>query len=273
MSPTPDQVRDPAQTATRPARMSAQDLVPEVVLRPVREGQAYEATLEQLATAVRLGVLTTGSQLPPERELATRLGVSRVTLREAIATLRDLGMVETRRGRAGGSFVTYDWAAREAETGDAAATTEAELEDVLGFRRVVEPGTAYLAASRALPATDRGWLKECLRDVSDASRRDAAEHRQADSRLHLAIAGLSGSPSLVEAVSRSQSALHQLLAAIPVLPRNIEHSNADHEAVVDAILSGEPEDARELAEEHCDKTAALLRGLLAHPTTHPGGTP
>ncbi|WP_195849182.1 FadR/GntR family transcriptional regulator [Arsenicicoccus cauae] len=261
---------------TQPTAVPAQDLVPEVVLRPVREGQAFEATLEQLATAVRLGVLPAGSQLPPERELAARLGVSRVTLREAIATLRDLGMVETRRGRGGGSFITYDWAVHDAGSADLAGVT-ADLEDVLGFRRVVEPGTAYLAASRALPAADRGWLKECLRDVAEASGRDTAEHRQADSRLHLAIAGLSGSASLVEAVSRSRSVLHQLLAAIPVLARNIEHSNADHAAIVDAILSGEPEDARELAEEHCDKTAALLRGLLAHPTTpaptQPGGTP
>src|SRR6476469_8892406 len=76
------------------------------VLRPVRGHHAFEGCVEQLATAIRLGVYPVGSLLPPERELAERLAVSRATLREAIAALRQAGLVETRRGRGGGTVVT-----------------------------------------------------------------------------------------------------------------------------------------------------------------------
>ena len=91
---------------------------------------------------------------------------------------------------------------------------------------------------------------------------DNAAHRLADSRFHLAVATVSGSPMLIEAVTRAQSALHELLVAIPVLRRNIEHSNDQHDAIVRAILAGDPIAARAAMEEHCDATSALLRGLL-----------
>src|ERR687893_2681668 len=76
------------------------------VLRPVRSHHAFEACVEQLATAIRLGVYPVGSALPPERDLADRLAVSRATLREAMAALRQAGLVETTRGRGGGTVVT-----------------------------------------------------------------------------------------------------------------------------------------------------------------------
>ena len=132
--------------------------------------------------------------------------------------------------------------------------------DALTFRRVVEPGAAWLAATQPLAGDQRAWLNECLREVDEAP--DAASHRVADSRLHLAIATLSGSPMLVDAVTRSQAALHDMLMAIPVLRRNIEHSNTQHHQVVTAVLGGDAERARAVMEEHCDATSALLRGLI-----------
>src|SRR6195256_97354 len=76
-----------------------------VVLRPVRTGNAFEETVERLLQAIPLGVAGRGERLPAERELAVRLGVSRVTLREAIRALAEAGYVESRRGRDGGAFV------------------------------------------------------------------------------------------------------------------------------------------------------------------------
>jgi GntR family transcriptional repressor for pyruvate dehydrogenase complex len=67
---------------------------------------------------------------------------------------------------------------------------------------------------------------------------------------------------LIEAVTRAQAAVQELLAAIPVLQRNISHSNAQHDAVVAAVLAGDGDRARAFMEEHCDATSALLRGLL-----------
>lgn len=232
--------------------------LPEVVLRPA-SGNAFEGTVEQLATAIRLGVFTQGQALPPERELAERLGVSRNTLREVIAALRDSGLVTTRRGRGGGSVVTYAGVEPGSEP-TAAARTGAALADALDFRYVVEPGAAALAAGRALAADQRAWLLESVRAVRNAP--DNAAHRLADSRFHLAVATLSGSPMVIESVTRAQAALHEMLTAIPVLRRNIEHSNDQHDAIVVAILGGDPKGARAAMEEHCDATAALLRGLL-----------
>src|SRR5215213_8462456 len=83
-----------------------QHALSEAVLRPVRGHHAFESCVEQLAMTIRLGVYPFGSTLPPERELADRLDVSRATLREAMAALRSAGLVETRRGRGGGTIVT-----------------------------------------------------------------------------------------------------------------------------------------------------------------------
>ena len=232
--------------------------LPDAVLRPA-PGNAFESTVEQLATAIRLGVFAHGELLPPERELAERLGVSRMTLRDAIAALRDSGMVQTTRGRGGGTTVVYAGSAPAAD-GSPSVRHGADLADALAFRRVVEPGAAFLAAGRSLSADQRAWLTSAAREVRAAP--DAAAHRLADSRLHLAVATLSGSPMLIEAVTRAQAALHELLSAIPVLPRNIAHSNDQHDAVVAAVLGGDAEGARRLMEEHCDATSALLRGLL-----------
>ena len=87
-------------------------------------------------------------------------------------------------------------------------------------------------------------------------------HRQADSRFHLTIAALTGSPRIVESVTSVQSTLHEMLSAIPVLETNIAHSDTQHARIVTAILAGRPDRARQVMEEHCDDTAALLRGLL-----------
>lgn len=231
--------------------------LPDIVLRPA-SGNAFEVTVEQLATAIRLGVFTDGQLLPPERELAEKLGVSRNTLREAMAALRDSGLVATRRGRGGGSVVTYS--VPEPGTAHPPVRTGAALADAMDFRRVVEPGAAALAATRTLAADQRAWLIESAAAAREAP--DNGAHRLADSRFHLAVATMSASPMLIEAVTRAQAALNELLGAIPVLRRNIEHSNDQHEAIVRAILAGDPVAARTAMEEHCDATSALLRGLL-----------
>ncbi|MGH8966579.1 MAG: FadR/GntR family transcriptional regulator, partial [Actinomycetes bacterium] len=87
---------------------ATEDELTDAVLRPVRGHHAFESCVGRLATAIRLGVYANGAALPPERELATRMEVSRATLREAIAALRTAGLVRTTRGRGGGTIVAYD---------------------------------------------------------------------------------------------------------------------------------------------------------------------
>jgi len=231
--------------------------------RPVRGGNAFEITVARLAQAIRLGLVAVGERLPPERELAERLQVSRVTLREAIAALREAGFLESRRGRSGGTFVVRaSGDAVEGPAQDAAALAREmgdTLHDALDFRRVLEPGAAALAATRALSAADRANLVACL---AAARTRDPLTRRVSDSRLHLAIASTSGSTSVAASIADVQLRLDRLLAAIPVLRRNLDHSDTQHDRIVEAILAGDPAVARVEMEEHCDATAALLRGLL-----------
>jgi GntR family transcriptional repressor for pyruvate dehydrogenase complex len=245
---------------TAAPRSTAQHL-PEAVLRPVRGHHAFESCVEQLATAIRLGVYPRGSTLPAERELAELLHVSRATLREAMAALRQAGLVETTRGRGGGTVVTLKPGLPSARAAARATPTRRrDWLDALDYRRIVEPGAAALAASRALDDVRLAQLEQAHLDVSSA--RKPAEHRQADSRFHLTVAALTDSPRTVEAVTSVQATLHEMLLAIPVLDANIAHSDRQHAALVRAIKAGKPEQARRVMEEHCDDTAALLRGLV-----------
>ncbi len=255
---------------------TARDLA-DSVLRPIRSHHAFEGCVEQVATAIRLGIFANGQMLPGERELADRLGVSRSSLREAIAALRAAGLVKTVRGRGGGNQVVYAAASPGSHPGDLSGRT-AELRDTLVYRRIVEPGAAFLAAETVLSAAQQDFLGWHLAAVAEAP--DASAHRMADSRLHLAIASLTGSPSVIDAVTTVQARLHEMLTTIPVLGRNIAHSTDQHEAIVQAIIDSEPEQARRVMEQHCDDTAALLRGLLgsaspgaASRDNPPGGTP
>lgn len=235
--------------------------LPAVVLRPVRGHHAFEACVERLATAIRLGVYPRGTMLPAERDLAELLGVSRATLREAMVALREAGLVETRRGRGGGTVVTLK---PGTPSGRAAARISperrAEWLDALDYRRIVEPGAAALAASRELDGVRREQLLAAHAEVGAADK--PAAHRQADSRFHLTIASLTDSARTVEAVTSVQATLHEMLLAIPVMGTNIAHSDRQHTRLVNAILAGKPDRARKVMEEHCDDTAALLRGLV-----------
>ncbi|SCF31886.1 DNA-binding transcriptional regulator, FadR family [Micromonospora viridifaciens] len=266
--PTDAVAAGPGTAAARKASgsgASTPDGVPAFpVWRPVRGGNAFEITVARLAQAIKLGLVRVGERLPAERELAERLQVSRVTLREAIAALRDAGYLESRRGRTGGTFVRSALPAPGAggggpDAGELAREMGDRLPDALDFRRVLESGAAALAADRSLPAVERQRLVAALTASRD---RDPVNRRVADSRLHLAIAAASGSPSLAAAVADVQLTLDRLLAAIPVITRNLDHSDAQHARIVDAILAGDRNAARSVMEEHCDATAALLRGLL-----------
>jgi GntR family transcriptional repressor for pyruvate dehydrogenase complex len=240
------------------------------VFSPVPVRNAFEVTVERLAQSIRLGVLVGGDRLPPERELAETLGVSRVTLREAIKALRAADLVESRRGRGGGNFVVTPSAPSmqsppsKGRVDDVAApaltSVRPALNDTLDLRRIVEPGAAALAATRTLSAADRATLHRCLREATDC---EPDGRRLADCRLHMAIAAAGESASVAAVVADVQMRLTELLRAIPVIPANIHHSNRQHAAIVAAILAGQPDLARSEMEEHIDGTAALLRGLLS----------
>lgn len=234
------------------------ELATEAVLRPARTGNAFEDALERLLQAVKLGVFRHGDRLPPSRDLAVRLGISRVTLREALHSLAAAGYLELRRGRSGGSFVTYRPPVRPADLAPP-RTRAAELDDVFVYREAVEVGAAAAAARTPLTDVQTAYLRRREEEVAGASPRD---YRQADSRLHLAIAELTGSASLVAAVADARTRVCDLLDRIPLLEPNLAHSSRQHADVVTAILRRDPDAAARHMRDHLAGTAALLRGFL-----------
>ncbi|MFD8198649.1 FadR/GntR family transcriptional regulator [Streptomyces sp. NPDC003470] len=229
------------------------------VLRPVRAGNGFEEALEQILQVVRLGLVPAGGRLPAERELAERLGVSRMTLREVLKVLQDQGLLEARRGRYGGTFVLpRPDAGGEDELRRRIAGVD--LEDVLRFREVLEVGAAGLCAAHGLTGGRAARLRAALDATHDAP---LAEYRRLDTMLHLALAELCGSPTLTAQYAAVRASVNGLLDCIPLLVRNLEHSQRQHTALVEAVLDGDADGAREITREHCAGTAALLRGFLA----------
>ncbi|MFD5324366.1 FadR/GntR family transcriptional regulator [Streptomyces sp. NPDC127092] len=235
---------------------SADRLTP--VLRPVRAGNGFEEALEQILQVVRLGLVPGGERLPAERELADRMGISRVTLREVLKVLQEQGLVESRRGRYGGTFVLHrPQTADEAELRRRIAAVD--MEDTLRFREVLEVGAAGLCAAHGLDDEGAERLRAALAATHDAPLGD---YRRQDTLLHLTLAELSGSPTLTAQYAAVRATVNDLLDCIPLLVRNLEHSQHQHTALVEAVLDGDADAAREVMREHCAGTAALLRGFL-----------
>lgn len=248
------------------------------VLRPVRSGNAFEETVERLLTVIKLGLIAAGDRFPPERELAAQLGISRLTLREAIRELQEAGYVESRRGRFGGTFIIYTRPAPSVGALRRLALEHGDkLTDALTFRFAVETGAAEVLAQQLaqqpaviaaeVPSPSGGEPAPSQREVllarlHDVTRASPQDYRRLDTVFHLSIAELTGSTLLTAACTDARMRLNDLLNAIPVLKLNITHTTVQHAAIVDAILAGDAERARKAVAEHLAGTGALLRGFL-----------
>src|SRR5215831_1739475 len=160
------------------------------LLRPVRENNAFEETVERLLTVIKLGFIAPGERFPAERELAAQLGISRLTLREAIRELQQAGYVESRRGRSGGTFVTgTPPAPGRGELRRLAREDGDKLADALTFRLAVETGSADALAQLMAQSSAREdapqVLQARLADVNGAGPQD---YRRLDTLFHLSIA-------------------------------------------------------------------------------------
>ena len=226
---------------------------------PLDTGSRADTVTRRLANAIRLGLLLDGERLPAESQLAGQLGVSTVTLREALATLRTMGLVETRRGRAGGSFVRAPDAADRLEHPLRLMSLH-ELRDI-GDHRVAIAGTAArLAAERAL-ASDVTTLREHAERLRGATA--LTDRRRADARLHIEVAATAQSPRLTRAEMDLWSEIGDLVW-LPMEGRDVTPAARDHDLLIDAIEARAPERARELAERHvAAETGRLLELRLS----------
>src|SRR5215212_7215610 len=165
------------------------------VFAPLDDGALRsEAVVRRVGSAIALGLLADGEQLPAEAELATMLNVSTVTLRDALAGLREVGLVETRRGRGGGSFVR----ARDDALAELADTRLAEL----ATTDLRELGDAHgaVAAAAARLAAGRASVREIarLRDIVDrlARAESVTGQRRAEGRFYIELAACAQSVRL-----------------------------------------------------------------------------
>lgn len=229
----------------------------EAVFTPVRAPTAFDETVERLGTAIRIGLLSPGTQLPPERDLATQLGISRSTLRQALTALVQSGHLTSMRGRKGGTFVAHE-PPLVVEAG-AEALGEAAWA-VLDRRVAVEVGTVMLACERG---ADENF--DALDDAVERMDRaaDFEEFRRADVSFHIGIAEAAArSPRLVASMTEVQGQMSDLISQIAHPEQVLSHSNDQHKRLVKALRKRDTTRAVKQMREHIEGTEHILAGLL-----------
>jgi GntR family transcriptional regulator, transcriptional repressor for pyruvate dehydrogenase complex len=226
------------------------------VFEPVSPPTTFEETVERLGNAIKLGLLSAGSRLPPERELAGQLGISRSTLRQAIVTLVQSGHLTSVRGRSGGTFVAEmpplaSRAARRPAAG--------KMRAVLDYRVAIEAGAAMLAAERA-GKRDLDRMRSCVERMAEVSRFEV--YRRADIRFHIALAEAAGSARLVAAMTEVQGDMSELIALIAHPEEVLARSNAQHERLVKLVERGDSGRAVKLVRDHLVGTEHIIFGLM-----------
>jgi DNA-binding FadR family transcriptional regulator len=246
-----------AQTGTD-ARSPALD----AVFERVRPPTTFEETVERLGTAIRLGVLTPSTRLPPERELADELGISRSTLRQALTTLVQSGHLVSRRGRSGGTFVAEEPPLVQERSPELLDSDHARA--VLDYRITVETGATVLAAERA-SADDLARLDGFTDKMAATQGARFHVYRRADVRFHIGLAEACHSPRLVAAMTEVQGQMTDLIERIAHPDEVLTRSNAQHRRLVAMLRAKDVGNAVKVMRDHCAGTEHILAGLLPEP--------
>jgi GntR family transcriptional regulator, transcriptional repressor for pyruvate dehydrogenase complex len=242
-----------------PSVPGARSAALEAVFERVHPATTFEETVERLGTAISLGLLPPGTRLPPERDLAEELGISRSTLRQALTTLVQSGHLISRRGRSGGTFVadepplTHDRSAEPLDFDRARA--------VLDYRITVETGATVLAAERATEE-DLDLLDALTEEMGATEGARFHVYRRADVRFHIGLAEACHSPRLVAAMTEVQGQMTELISRIAHPDEVLTRSNAQHMRLVALLRRHDVGDAVELMREHCAGTEHILAGLM-----------
>lgn len=235
------------------------DAALEAVFMPVQPASTFEETVERLGSAIRSGLLVPGSKLPPERELARRLKISRSTLRQALTALVQSGHLVSQRGRTGGTFVAEQPPLSE----QAGEPLDQGAWSVLDYRVAIETGAVVLAAERGSEQQfDR--LEELVAKMADEIE-DFGEYRRTDIRFHIGIAEAAHSPRLLSAMTDAQSQMSDLIALIAHPPEVLTSSNEQHARLLKALRKGDVARAVRQIREHTEGTEHILAGLLPAP--------
>lgn len=227
------------------------------VLAPLDDGVGRSAAVvRRLGSAIALGIFEDGEQLPPESDLAAALGVAPTTLRDALAELRSHGLVQTRRGRGGGSFVQVDHSILGELARDRLRELgSSELRELGDMRAAVAGSAARLAARRAA-ASDIAGLREIIDRLADEPR--LGEQRRLEGRYYIGVAAAAQSVRLTRQQFDLQIELGQVLWSLRRSADDLRSDVEAHRLVVDAIAARDPIAARARTEEHIEATTLAL---------------
>ena len=221
-----------------------------------------EDVANRLITAIAVGTYSPGERLPAERELAERLQVSRVTVRQALQRLVDLGLVAARRGRGGGTFVTTQ-AWEDVAPEEARRTLESELprlRDLFDYRCLVEGLIARTAAERRTPEQAAG-LRAALDEFATTGE-DMVAARTLDRRLHGLVCAAAANPHLTALSANLTTAATLGFGAEPYEPSFFAQARHEHEELVTAVLAGDAERAQRVARGHFALTYLTMERSL-----------
>jgi GntR family transcriptional regulator, transcriptional repressor for pyruvate dehydrogenase complex len=221
------------------------------VYRQVRTSRLYEQIVQQIEESIVKGDLKPGDQLPAERELAQRFGVSRTAVREAVKALREKGLVEAYSGR--GTFITD-------------ATTQAvrqsldlmvKIGQADGFhhlaevRAILEPEIAALAASR-MQESELASMREAV-TVMDRAGQDPDAYIEADLDFHLALAEGAANPLILSLLDSIVGILLEQRLRIFRVPGGPERGQIHHKRILAAVERRDSERARQAMREHLEQ--------------------
>ena len=223
---------------------------------PLTAGGRTEAVVQRIMESIALGLLADGEQLPSEIELSAQLGVSTVTLREALALLREEGVVETKRGRNGGSFIRAPGdPTKSAMRARLAALSVSDIRDAGDELAAVSGAAARLASSRASTDNMRRLVVLAERIATAAG---VGDRTRADSRFHIEVAVAAASERLIRAEVGLQGEIGVLLWAPGTSDSAARQAADDHGAIAGAIAAEKAELAGRLAEEHVERNTHRL---------------
>jgi GntR family transcriptional repressor for pyruvate dehydrogenase complex len=242
-------------------------------MEPVHILAARELVLEQVRTALALGRFRPGDTLPSERDLASMLQVSRTVVREAIAVLNAEGVVEVRRGRSGGIFVS-DRQIDEATKLRILRESGQRLRETFEYRVVVESAGARFAAERRTEP-ELAALKRFVEEMRRCSAALAAEHDTklmaeffaVDHEFHLGIARASRNEWLANATLAARVEMFRPVGAI--FERLEPAANHLHEQICNAIEARDGALASEWMRQHIEETRASIEPWLRGPDDQP----
>jgi DNA-binding FadR family transcriptional regulator len=228
----------------------------------IHQLRAHEYVAEQIRRHIALRLIKPGEALPAERELAVMFGVGRPTIQHALRLLEAAGLVEARRGRTGGTFITrHDQDSHGADDMIVRVMRQRkELEDLLQYRRLIEPAAASVAAT-ARRSPDLAAMRRAIRGMSAATTEP--DYMRHDTDFHIAVARATGNSFLTRAIEEIRMRLNDAMTLLPESEAWHQRLSGEHEALLEAIENGDADSAETLMQEHVAISEQGLRAVLA----------